>query len=75
MRDGCVAKTPGAQNGVRVASGAPGAAVMWRTWSAQSALQVSLSGNHCSRCFWVQLEEEVQSSDSILVNKFIDYAH
>ena len=71
----CWAKTPGALNGVRVVFGAPGAAVMWRTWSAQSALQVSLSGNHCSRCFWVRLEKEVQSLDSIVVNKFIDYAH
>ena len=52
VRVGCVAKTPGAQNGVRVAFGAPGAAVIWRTGSAQSALQVSLSGNHCSRWFW-----------------------
>ena len=47
-----VAKTPGAQNGVKTDSAAPGAAVIWCTWSAQSALQVSLSGNHCARCFW-----------------------
>ena len=47
-----VVKTPGAQNGVRVASGAPGAAVIWYTGSAQSALQVSMSAIHCARCFW-----------------------
>ena len=46
------AKTPGALNGVRVALGAPGAAVMWYTWSVQSARQLSLSVNHCSRWFW-----------------------
>ena len=45
-------KTPGAQNVVRVALGAPGAAVILHTWSVQSSRQVSLSGNHCSRCFW-----------------------
>ena len=45
-------KTPGAQNSVRVALGAPGAAVIWRTWSVQSTRQVSLIGNHCSRCIF-----------------------
>ena len=33
----CRAKTPGAQNGVRVVSDAPGAAVILHTWSVQSS--------------------------------------
>ena len=45
-------KTPGAQNSARMVSGAPGAAVIWRTWSVQSPRQISLIGNHCSRCIW-----------------------
>ena len=41
-----LAKTPGAQIGVRVAFGVPGAARFCYTWRAQFALQVSQSGNH-----------------------------
>ena len=47
-----VAKSPRAQNGVRTDSGAPGAALICHTGSTQRALQASLSGNHCARCFW-----------------------
>ena len=52
----CRTKTPGAKNRVRVVSGAPGAAVTWHTWSAQSALQLSLSWNYCSWCFCLMLD-------------------
>ena len=44
-----VAKSPGAQNGVKTDSAAPGAALICHTGSAKSALQASLSENHCAR--------------------------
>ena len=47
-----IAKSPGAQNGVRTDSDAPGAARIWYTRSTQRTLQAYQSGNHCARCFW-----------------------
>lgn len=46
-----LAKTPGAQIGVRGCSGAPGAADFWYTWSGDLSLEISVGVYWCSRCF------------------------
>ena len=40
-----MAKTPGAQIGVRWCSGAPGAAVFWYTWIGDFALWISIGAD------------------------------
>ena len=61
-----IAKSPGAQNGARTDSDAPGATRICHTGSTQRALQASLSENHCTRCFGVSLHLHIQKAAYVI---------